>query len=111
MRVEFLQSVTVGNEFKGPTFEDGTVRFIKVGADMTHVARLCVLFFFQEEGKVLLRVGSKIHGVNVHRLTLSGFYPARIKVPYIRCGRKPHARRWFRVGVAGLRKGRPWGRF
>ena len=73
VKMEFLQSVTVGNEFKGPTFEDGTVRFVKLGADMTRVARLCVLFFFQEEGKVLLRVGSKIHGVNVHRLTCPFF--------------------------------------
>lgn len=40
---------------------------------MTHVARLCVLFLFQEKGKVLLRVGSKIHGVNVHRLIYRGF--------------------------------------
>ena len=73
VRVEFLQPVTVGNEFKGSAFEDGTIRFIKVGADMTHVARLCVLFLFQEKGKVLLRVGSKIHGVNVHRLIYRGF--------------------------------------
>ena len=71
--MEFFYPVTGGNEFECPAFENGTIRFVKVSADMARVVRLRVFFLLQGKGEALFRVGGEIHGVNVHGLIGRGF--------------------------------------